>query len=147
MRRARAGRIVHVESTVLNTRPQVALRGGRGNRASATEKKVIRPSFRAGSGLPNWVDQPRIKGALYSARKSAACSASEVYFPSPRRLPLPRPTEDRGSTIRARFGYPRTPRDGYVLVAPEGAPYTDLPVDSRARNLLFFWRALQKRPQ
>ena len=85
---------------------------------------VIRPSFRAGGGLPNWVDQPRTKGALHSACKVAACSASEVSFPSPSALPLPRSTEDRRSTIQARSRHPRTPRDGHGLVGSGGGAYS-----------------------
>ena len=95
----------------------VALGGG-GNLVSAAG------DFRAGGGLPNWVDQPRTKEALYSARKVAARSAPEVAFPSPSALPLPRPTEDRGSTIEARSGHPRTPRDGHGPVGSGGGPYS-----------------------
>ena len=37
---------------------------------------------------------------------------------------LPRPTEDRGSTIEARSGHPRTPRDGHGPVGSGGGAYS-----------------------
>ena len=37
---------------------------------------------------------------------------------------LPRPTEDRGSTIQARSGHPRTPRDGYGPMGSGGGAYS-----------------------
>ena len=55
------------------------------------------------------------------------CSAPGVGF-SKKGWPhwLPSPVAGRKSTVRARFGYPRTPRDGStcVLMAPERGPVT-----------------------
>ena len=87
---------------------------------------TIRASSRAGSGPPNWADRPHTARALYSAQRAQCARHPEWAFPKGWPHWLPSPVAGRQSTVRARFGYPRTPRDGYVLVAPEGAPYTDL---------------------
>ena len=87
---------------------------------------TIRASSRAGSGPPNWADRPHTARALYSAQRAQCARHPEWPFPKGWPHWLPSPVAGRQSPVRARFGYPRTPRDGYVLVAPEGAPYTDL---------------------
>ena len=79
---------------------------------------------------PGSVDNGTASVTTTSLRGFKATSLSqrghraEVAFPSPSPLPLPRPTEDRGSTIQARSGHPRTPRDGYGPVGPGGGPYS-----------------------
>ena len=88
---------------------------GRGAGADA-RRNAIRASSRAGSGPPNWADRPHTARALYSAQRAQCARHLEWAFPKGWPHWLPSPVAGRQSPVRARFGYPRTPRDGCVLV-------------------------------
>ena len=107
--------------------PQLPLSGRmcvwEGEAVEYGRNSTIRASSRAGSGPPNWADRPHTARALYSAQRAQCARHPEWAFPKGWPHWLSSPVAGRKSAVRARFGYPRTPRDGYVLVAPEGAPY------------------------
>ena len=88
---------------------------------------TIRASSRAGSGPPNWADRPHTARALYSAQRAPHAPRPVWAFPKGWPYRLWGRSETRGSPVRARFWYPRTPRDGCALVGLKGGPYTSRP--------------------
>ena len=85
---------------------------------------TIRASSRAGSGPPNWADRPQTARALYSAQRAQCARHPEWAFPKGWPHWLLSPVAGRQSTIQARFGHPRTPRNGYGPVGSGGGAYS-----------------------
>ena len=87
---------------------------------------TIRASLRSGRVAVNPAGRAGAELALYSACKGGARAAPRWPFPRGRPGRLRRRSGPRISTIQARYGHPRTPRDGFASAGANGAPYSAL---------------------
>ena len=85
---------------------------------------TIGASLRSGRGAVNPAGRAGAELALYSACKGGARAAPRWPFPRGRPGRLRRRSVPIISTIEARYGHPRTPRDGFASAGANGALYS-----------------------